>query len=59
MSYEPPTPLADIPTGIINNLSEAPSDWLRAVVSYAGALAEHKERKARTQGESNEADVEN
>jgi len=54
MSYEPPAPPANLPTEIVNTLSESTSEQLRDVATYAEALAEHKERKARLKEESGE-----
>jgi hypothetical protein len=42
MSYEPPTPPANLPTEIINTLNESDSEQLRDAATYAEALAEHK-----------------
>ncbi|QKY22221.1 hypothetical protein B4589_017680 (plasmid) [Halolamina sp. CBA1230] len=58
MSYEPPTPPANLPTEIVNTLNEATSDHLRDAASYAEALAEHKEREARLKEEADDANVE-
>ncbi|AEH39329.1 hypothetical protein [Halopiger xanaduensis] len=58
MSYEPLTPPTDLFTEIVNSLNESSPDRLRDIASYAEALAEHKEREARLEEESNEVDVE-
>ena len=58
MSYEPPTPPANLPTEIVNTLNEATPEHLRDVASYAEALAEYKEREARLEEEADDADVE-
>ena len=58
MSYEPPTPPANLPTEIVNTLNEATPEHLRDVGRYAEALAEHKEREARIEEEADDADVE-
>jgi len=47
MSDEPPTPPAHLPTEIVNTLTESPPRQLRDTATYAEALADHKERKAR------------
>ena len=52
MSYEPPTPPTDLPGEIISTLNEYSAKQLNAVAGYAEALAEHKERKARLQEDS-------
>jgi hypothetical protein len=58
MSYEPPTPPANLPTEIVNLLNEATPEHLQDVANYAEALAEHKERKVRLEEEANDADGE-
>ena len=58
MSYEPPSPPANLPTELVNTLNEATSEHLRDVASYAETLAEHKEREARLEEEADDADVE-
>jgi len=50
MSYEPPSPPANLPTEIVDALNEATSEHLRDAASYAEALAEYKEREARLEG---------
>ncbi|MDB9234635.1 hypothetical protein PN419_14675 [Halorubrum ezzemoulense] len=47
MSYEPPTPPADLPTDIIDTLNEYSPELLRDVARYAEDLAEYREREAR------------
>jgi len=44
MSYEPPTPPANLPTEVVNALNESDPERLRGVARYAEALAEHKAR---------------
>jgi hypothetical protein len=58
MSYEPPTPPANLPTKIVDALNEATPEHLRDAASYAESLAEHKEREARLEEETDDADVE-
>jgi hypothetical protein len=58
MSDEPPTPPAELTTEIVNTLNGYSPDRLRAVASYAEALAEYKEREARLAEESDQGDVE-
>ncbi|MDL0132077.1 hypothetical protein PNP59_14310 [Halobacterium salinarum] len=58
MSDEPPTSPANLPTEIVDALNEATPEHLRDAASYAEALAEHKERKARLEEEADGADVE-
>jgi len=41
MSYEPPTPPAELPTDIVNTLNGYSPDQLQDVARYAEALAEH------------------
>jgi hypothetical protein len=47
MSYEPPTPPADLPTEILDNLNGYSQEQLQHVARYAEELAEHKAREAR------------
>jgi len=58
MSYEPPTPPANLPTEIVNKLNESDPEQLRDVATYAEALAEHKEREARLVESSDQEEVE-
>jgi len=46
MSYEPPTPPADLPTDVIDTLNDYSPELLRDVAHYAEDLAEHREREA-------------
>jgi hypothetical protein len=57
MSYEPPTPPANLPTEIVDALNEATPKHLRDVARYAEALAEHKEREDRLGEEADDADI--
>ena len=52
MSYEPPTPPAELPTELVNTLNEYPSEQLQHVARYAEELAEHKAREARLEEDS-------
>ncbi len=47
MSYEPPTPPADLPTDVIDTPNDYSPELLRDVAHYAEDLAEHRERQAR------------
>jgi len=58
MSYTPPTPPADLPTSIVDTLNGYSTNKLRDVARYAEALAEHKEREARLEEESDEREIE-
>jgi len=58
MSYEPPSPPANLPTEIVDALNEATPEHLRDAASYAEAVAKHKKREARLKEEANDADVE-
>ena len=58
MSYESPTPPANLPAGIVNTLNESTPELLREVSRYAEALAEHKEREARLTEDTNQDEVE-
>ncbi|MFD1643999.1 hypothetical protein [Halohasta litorea] len=57
MSYEPPTPSAELPAEIVNTLNGYPPDQLQDVVRYAEALAEHKAREARLKDESDDDEI--
>jgi len=57
MSYEPPSPPANLPTEIVDALNEAAPEQLRDVARYAEALAEHKEHEVRLE-EADDTDVE-
>ncbi len=45
MSYELPTPLANLPTEIVNTLNKSGPEQLRHVAGYAETLAEDKKRE--------------
>jgi hypothetical protein len=57
MSYEPPTPPAELPTDLVNTLNGYSPDQLQHVAHYAEALAEHKKREARLEEESEDPEV--
>ena len=57
MSYEPPTPPAELPIDIVNTLNGYSPDQLQHVVRYAKELAEHKAREARLEEESDEDEI--
>ena len=52
MSYEPPTPPAELPTEIVNTLNGYSPEQLQHVAHYAEALGEHKARETRLEEES-------
>jgi len=58
MSYEPPTPPADLPTDVIDTLNDYSPELLRDVAHYTEDLAEYREREARLAEaeEKNESD---
>ena len=58
MSYEPPTPSVTLTTEIVNTLNESTPEQFREIVTYAEALAEHKEREARLEESADEESVE-
>ncbi len=58
MSYEPPTPPAELPTDIVNTLNSYSPDQLQHVARYAEELAEHKARETRLE-ESDEDELGN
>ncbi|MFD1600519.1 hypothetical protein [Halobellus rarus] len=57
MSYEPPTPPAELPTGIVNTLNGYSQDQLQHVARYAEELAEHKARESLLEEESDDAGI--
>ena len=57
MSYEPPTPPAELPTDIVNTLNDYASEQLQHVARYAEELAEHKAREARLEEEAAEDEI--
>ena len=57
MSDEPPTPPASLPTDLVNTLNESTPERLHDVVTYAEALAEHKEREDRLEEETDQDEV--
>ena len=59
MSYEPPTPPAELPTDIVNTLNGYSPEQLQYVASYAEKLAEHKAREARLEAESGDDEIDN
>ena len=58
MSYEPPTPPAELPTGIVDALDELSPDQLQYVTQYAEELAEYKAREARLEEKADEDEIE-
>jgi hypothetical protein len=58
MSYEPPTPPAELPTDIVNSLNGYTPDQLQQVARYAEELAEHKAREARLEEQSDNDEFE-
>jgi hypothetical protein len=54
MSYEPPTPTAELPTDLVNTLNGYSPDKLQHVAQYAEELAEHKAREHRLEEESDD-----
>jgi hypothetical protein len=57
MSYEPPTPPAELPTDIVNTLNGYAPDQLEHVARYAKELAEHKAREARLEQKAAEDEI--
>ena len=47
MSYELPTPPAELPTDVVDTLDDYSPELLRHVANYAEKLAEYREREAR------------
>ena len=58
MSYEPPTPPAELPTETVDTLNRFSPDQLQDVARYAEALAEYKDREARLEEESDDDKIE-
>ncbi|WP_254280734.1 hypothetical protein [Haloarcula marina] len=54
MSYEPPTPPAELPGEIVNTLNGYSPDQLKHIARYAEELAAHKAREARLEEESDD-----
>ena len=59
MSYEPPTPPADLPKELVDTLNQYSPGRLEHVARYAEELAEHKAREARMEEESAKDEIEN
>jgi len=57
MSYDPPTPPAELPTGIVNTLNGYSPDQLQHVARYAEELAEHKAREVRLGEEPDDDEI--
>ena len=57
MSYEPPTPPAELPSDVVNTLDEYSSELLRHVASYAEELAEYREREDCLSEEDSDGEV--
>jgi len=57
MSSEPPTSPANLPTETVSTLRELTPERLRDAVTYAEAIAKHKERKPWLEEESDDADT--
>jgi len=57
MSYEPPTPPAELSTEVVDTLNRYSPEQLQQIVHYAEELAEHKAREVRLEEESEEDDI--
>ena len=57
MSYDPPTPPAELPTDIVNTLNSYSPDQLQQAARYAEELAEYKAREARLEKEAEEDEI--
>jgi len=57
VSYEPPTPPAELQTDIVNTLNDHSPDQLQHVARYAEELAGHKAREARLEEESEDDEI--
>lgn len=58
MSYEPPTPPAELPTDIVDTLNEYSPEQLQHVARYAEELAKHKDRETGLEESSDEDEIE-
>ena len=58
MSYEPPTPPSELPTGVVNTLDDYSPEVLRHVARYADELAEYREREAPLAEKAEEDEIE-
>jgi len=58
MSYEPPTPPANLPTEIVNTPSMKPHRASSGRCQLRRGVGKHKEREARLEEEADDADVE-
>ena len=57
MSYEPPTPPAELPDDIVDTLDEYSPELLQHVANYAEELAGYRERETRLAEEDSEDEV--
>jgi hypothetical protein len=57
MSYEPPTPPAELPIDVVDTLDDYSPELLRYVARYADELAEYREHEARLAEEDDEAEI--
>jgi len=58
MSYEPPTPPAELPADIVETLKGYSPDQLQHLARYAEELAEHKAGEARLEEDPDEDNLE-
>lgn len=58
MSYEPPTPPSELPTGVVNTLDDYSPEVLRHVARYVDELAEYREREAPLAEKAEEDEIE-
>jgi hypothetical protein len=57
VSYELPTPPAELPSDIVDTLNGCTPDQLQHVAPYAEAVAEHQEGEARLDEELDENEI--
>lgn len=57
MSYEPPTPPADLPADVVDTRNEFAPGRLRRVASCAEELADYRERDARLAEEARNGEI--
>ncbi len=58
ISYEPPTQWAELPPDIVDTLNGYSLSQFQHVARYTETLAEHKEREARLEVDTDEKDIE-
>jgi len=57
MSYEPPTPPAELPTDLVEILNRCSSEQLQNAARYGEELAEHKAREERLEDNTDQNEI--